>query len=88
MTRRTQILLDEERHERLRQRAEERGISMGEMIREAIDRILSEDAERRFRAGQAILDAEPIPVDDWPVMEKEILERYDAELRDIPDSDD
>ena len=83
-TRRTQILLDEERYERLRRRAEERGASIGELVREAIDRSLSEDTERRFRAGQALLDAEPIAVDDWPVIEREIEEMYERRLREHP----
>lgn len=83
-TRRTQVLLDDERYERLRRRAEERGASIGELVREAIDRSLSEDTGRRFRAGQALLDAEPTAVDDWPLMKREIGELYERGLREEP----
>jgi antitoxin VapB len=51
LTRRTQLLLDDELHRRLREIAAQRGISMGALIREAIDEKLSSAQDAR---GQAI----------------------------------
>lgn len=76
LTRRTQLLLDDDLHRRLRESAERRGISMGALIREAIDEKLSRVQEDRARAIDELLAAEPMPVDDWPVMKKEILESH------------
>ncbi|MEX2196900.1 MAG: hypothetical protein WD844_16620 [Thermoleophilaceae bacterium] len=77
LTRRTQILLDEERYERLRRRAERDGESVAAVVRTAIDGLLDDDDERRRRAAASFLAAEPMPVDDWPVMKREIEEMYE-----------
>ena len=74
LTRRTQLLLDDELHRRLRETAAQRGISMGALIREAIDEKLSRVQDTRAQAIQELLDAEPMPVDDWPVMKRQLLE--------------
>lgn len=66
MTRRLQILLDEERHERLLRASRERRQSVGAVVRDAIDRALPGDEDRRRRAGRAILAAEPMDVPDDP----------------------
>lgn len=77
LTRRTQLLLDDELHRRLRETAAERGISMGALIREAIDEKLSRAQDGRANAFAKLLAAEPMPVEDWPVMKKQMLEdRY------------
>jgi plasmid stability protein len=77
LTRRTQLLLDDELHRRLRETAAQRGISMGALIREAIDEKLSRTQDARAEAFARLLEAEPMPVDDWPVMKKQMLEdRY------------
>ncbi len=76
LDRRLQILIDGERHERITQLAAERGVSVATVVREAIDRGLPATDARRRAAGQAILDAEPMPVPDVP----ELLEELD-ELR-------
>jgi Ribbon-helix-helix protein, copG family len=62
LTRRTQILLDEERYRRLEERASETGRSVASLIRDAIDAQFEDDdqARRRREAGQALL-AEPMP---------------------------
>ncbi len=79
LTRRTQLLLDDDLHERLRQVAAERGISLGALIREAIDEKLSSTQQARAEAAARLLAEEPMPVDDWPIMKKEMLEgRYGA----------
>lgn len=73
LTRRTQILLDDELHVRLRQIAAERGISLGALVREAIEEKLSRAQDARSQAIQELLDAEPMPVEDWPAMKRQML---------------
>jgi plasmid stability protein len=82
LTRRTQLLLDDELHRRLRETAAQRGISMGALIREALDEKLSSTQDVRARAIDKLLAAPPMPVDDWPVMKKQMLEdRYAGVMR-------
>lgn len=82
LTRRTQLLLDDELHRRLREVAAQRGISIGALIREAIDEKLSGMHDARARAFAKLLEAEPMPVDDWPAMKQEMLEgRYGKLLK-------
>jgi predicted DNA-binding protein len=82
LTRRTQLLLDDELHERLRRIAAERGVSLGALIREAIDEKLARVQDARAEAAERLLAADPMPVDDWPVMKEEILEgRYGAVMK-------
>jgi predicted transcriptional regulator len=81
LTRRTQLLLDDDLHRRLRKVAAERGISLGALIREAIDEKLSraQDAQDdRARAIDELLAAEPMPVEDWSVMKKQMIEDMNA----------
>lgn len=50
---------------------------MGALIREAIEEKLSRVGDGRPEAFAKLLAAEPMPVDDWPVMKKQMLEdRY------------
>jgi plasmid stability protein len=82
LTRRTQLLLDDDLHRRLREIAAQRGISMGALIREAIDEKLSGIQDERARSFSKLLAAEPMPVDDWPVMKKQMLEgRYKSVMK-------
>ena len=66
LTRRLQVLLDEERHERLLRASRERRQSVGAVVRAAIDQALPDDIDRRRRAGRAILAAEPMAVPNDP----------------------
>lgn len=61
---RLQILLDAERHARLVAVAEERGVSVATVVREAIDRGLPATDTRRRAASDRLLAAEPMPVPD------------------------
>jgi plasmid stability protein len=74
LNRRTQLLLDDDLHRRLRETAAERGISLGALIREAIDEKLARVQDARAEAIQRLLDAEPMPVEDWPVMKRQMIE--------------
>lgn len=74
LTRRLQILLDEERYQRLAALAGERGVSVATVVREAIDRGLPPSPGRRRQAGQRILDAPAMPVPDVADLVEELDE--------------
>jgi hypothetical protein len=61
LSRRLQILLDEDRFLKVAREAERKGVSIAAVIREAIDRLPAE-SERRRAAIAAILSAAPMPV--------------------------
>jgi predicted DNA-binding protein len=87
LTRRTQLLLDDELHRRLRETAAQRGISMGALIREAIDEKLSQMQDDRAKAIDELLAAEPMPVEDWPIMKRQMIEDMNAGGMRILDTD-
>ena len=62
---RLQILLDDERYQRLSSAARARGVSVATIVREAIDRGVVDVTGRRQRAGRVLLDAPDmlVPVD-------------------------
>ena len=62
LDRRLQLLLDEERYQRVAAIAQQRGSSVAAVIREAIDRGLPSADRRRAAAGRLLLDAAPMPV--------------------------
>jgi len=62
LTRRVQILLDEDRYDRLASVARRRKVSVASVVRDAIDRDLAAPQARRAAAGRRILDAAPMPV--------------------------
>jgi hypothetical protein len=59
---RLQILLDDERHRRILAVARERGVSVAAVVREAIDRGVSNPDARRRSAGRRLLDAADMAV--------------------------
>ena len=62
MGHRLQILIDDERHRRISAAAEERGVSVATIVREAIDRGLPNSDAQRRDAGRRLLDADDMPV--------------------------
>jgi hypothetical protein len=62
LDRRLQLLLDDERYRRLSAAARVRGTSVAAVIRDAIDRALPSDLERKRRAADELLAADPMPV--------------------------
>lgn len=66
LDRRLQVLVDAERYARLEALAQERGTSIGAIVREAIDRGLSDPSSRRASAGRRLLSAEPMRVPTDP----------------------
>lgn len=85
LSHRTQLLLDDDLHRRLRASAEQRGISMGALIREAIAEKLARVQDERAEAFRQLLAAEPMPVEDWPVMKRQMLEDRYAKIEQIAD---
>ena len=78
LNRRTQLLLDEDRYQRLDRRARHTGQSVAAVIREAIDEKLNEgeEAAARREAGTWLL-AQPIPdtpEPDWAESKQAMLD--------------
>lgn len=73
LERRLQVLIDERRYARIAAHAAERNLSIGAVVREAIDRMISATSEERSAAARRILTAEPMPVPP-PVELREELE--------------
>jgi hypothetical protein len=69
---RLQILLDDERHERIAAAARERGVSVATVVREAIDRGLPRPDRRRRGAARHILDAPDMSVPDVGELRSEL----------------
>lgn len=65
LNRRMQLLLDDERYARVAREAQRRGTSMGNVVRDAMDR-LPADTDARRAAVDAILAAEPMPLPNDP----------------------
>lgn len=76
MTRRLQILLDEDRYELLEQESQRTGRPVAELIRDAVDTRFGPNLTQRRAAFAKILAVEPMPVDDWDVMKQELLDTY------------
>lgn len=72
LSRRLQVLIDEERWSRLEREAGRRGVSVGTVVREAIDERFPGDGDERRAALQAVLDAEPMVVPDPAELREEL----------------
>jgi hypothetical protein len=75
LTHRLQLLLDEERYQRVHALARQRGTSVAAVIREALDRGLPATQRRRSAAGRRILAAEPMDINDLPAELEELRSR-------------
>lgn len=87
LNRRLQVLVDDERFERLARESERIGAPVGELVRRAIDHEfpgVGQDAERE-RAGRELLEMPPPPGEgpepDWVDQKRELL---DAPMRKWP----
>ena len=72
LERRLQILIDDDRHRRIAELANARGVSVATIVREAIDRGLSNPDDQRRAAGARILAAEPMEVPEPDAVRDEI----------------
>lgn len=69
-----QVLLDEAQYARLEREAARRGGSVASVVRDAVDRMLPEDAVMtRAQAADVLLDAAPVAVGDWVDVKEELL---------------
>lgn len=67
LERRVQILLDEARYRKVSEEARRRGVSIGAVVRSAIDRLPDPaELEKRRALLEKILAAEPMEVPDDP----------------------
>lgn len=73
LSHRLQILLDEERYGRLSGEARRRGVSIGALIREAIDAQFAPVNAKRAKALRSFLAADDIVVPDDPAALKRTL---------------
>jgi hypothetical protein len=62
LTRRLQVLLDQPRYDRLAREAKRRKMSIGALVRDAVDHAYPIAEPRVRAAAQRILDAEPMAV--------------------------
>jgi hypothetical protein len=60
---------------------------MGALIREALAEKLARVQDERSEAFARLLAADPMPVDDWPVMKEEILDSHYAKVSTVYDED-
>lgn len=74
LDRRLQLLLDEERYQKVAAVAEQRRISVAAVIRDAIDRSLRGPDAERAAAGRRVLAAAPMAVPDVPELLAELDE--------------
>lgn len=77
LTRRLQVLLDEDRYRRLESLARSRRTSVATLVREAVDVAYPKQPTSRLEAGRRLLAAEPIPVADWPELKDEVEAMYE-----------
>jgi hypothetical protein len=61
---RLQILIDDARHQRISAAARERGVSVATVVRDAIDRGLTNPDAQRRAAGGRLREAPDMPVPD------------------------
>ena len=78
-TREAQVLLEDEEYDRLEAIAVQRGVSLSDLIREAVRDRYTPLTEQRKRAVEAICQLS-IPLPDWDVLEREISEAHGSDL--------
>ena len=74
LTRRLQVLIDDERLGRLEAEASRRQVPVSVVVRDAIDAAYPVNHSARSRAAARILDAEPMPVPDADRLRTELDE--------------
>jgi hypothetical protein len=72
LSRRLQVLVDDERLERLEREAARRKVAVAVLVREALDAAYPNDTATRRAAGDVILSAEPMAVPDPGELREEL----------------
>ena len=76
LSRRVQLLLSPEQYKRLEALSDAEGLSIGALIRRAIDRLQGPPRQpKRLKAVRRIA-AMSLPVGDWEQMERESMDRH------------
>lgn len=88
LTHRTQVLLDDSTHKWLRQRSEQTGRSVGDLVRSAVARERDEELERRRTAFKKMMSFGEFEVPEDPrelkrQFSKSLDERFDRIERDL-----
>ena len=74
LTRRLQLLIDEDRYRRITAVADERGVAVAVVVREAIDLAIPTAPEDRAAAARSILEATLMPVPGLAALRAELDE--------------
>lgn len=74
-----QVQLEPEEYERLETAAAQRGVSISDLIREAVQDRYLPLSEQRKRAVEAICQLR-IPIEDWASLDEEITEAHGGDL--------
>jgi plasmid stability protein len=81
LNRRVHVLLDDDRLERLRKRAEATGTSVGAVVRKALDRELDDGPDSvAIAALESLLSASPLPVGTPEELDSELESMMDRDL--------
>ncbi|MGH7692676.1 MAG: antitoxin [Candidatus Dormibacteria bacterium] len=80
LSRRLQVLIDDSRWSRLEREAGRRGVSIGMLVREALDERFPGDADERRAALQSVLAAVPMDVPDPDGLRAELEETRSRHL--------
>jgi len=72
---RIEVRLSPEIVELLREEARHRGVTVDQIVREAVEFLLTEDRRARLRAAEDLFRINA-PVNDWPTMEREIHDAH------------
>jgi len=75
LSERLEVRLSPEKLELLRQEAQQRGMPVAKLVREAIDLLLKEDRQVKQRVAEALFQV-GAPVADWAEMKKDIEDSH------------
>jgi hypothetical protein len=84
LSRRLQILIDDERYRRLSHESQRAGAPIGELVRRAIDHEYPPVADDRAAAAERLLAMSPPPGDgpepDWDEQKRDLLDGVERKL--------
>ena len=71
LTERLEVRLERDQLRQLKKQARQQGVSVAQLVRQAIELLLQEDRETRMRAVERLCQI-GAPIADWDQMEREI----------------
>jgi hypothetical protein len=80
LTRRLQVLLEEERFAQLEHLARQRGTTVAALVRDALDRTYASDLPPAHVAAERFLAREPIDLGSWDDAKRDIEDSLDRDL--------